>query len=278
MTPAFPQVVVPVHLDARDAPVLSAVDALASRGLVGAVHLLHVAEVGRTWLGRAPTVPPRPPALDALVAAVDRRHSATAVKAAYSAGRTVDVVARYAADVGADLLVVGRPEAPPDGAGWTELGLRLLRLVDAPVLVVPDRVPPGLVRAVVGMDLSDSALLALEVAAGAFPDTRAVAVLDASAEGGEAARTSTLEAYAQAVRLDPRPPLELVDGRSPTEVLLAQDADVVVIGSRGLTPVAAVLLGSTAERLGSVCVRPVLVVRRKGEHRGLFQTLFRGPG
>lgn len=278
MSPVFPEVVVPVHLDARDTPVLAAVEALALAGRLGRVHLLHVVEVGRTWLGRAPVVPPRPPALDALVDALDRRHAHVDLTAAYSAGRTVDVVARYAEDAGADLVVVGRPDAPPEGAGWTELGQRLLRLVDAPVLVVPDRVPAALQTAVVGMDLSENAVLALEVAARVFPGVRAIAVVDRAGEGGEDPGPATQAAYAKVVDLDPRPPLELLDGPSPTEVLLAQEADVVVIGSRGLTPLAAVLLGSTAERLGAVCVRPLLVVRRKGEHRGLFQTLFRGPG
>jgi nucleotide-binding universal stress UspA family protein len=48
-----------------------------------------------------------------------------------------------------------------------------------------------------------------------------------------------------------------------------------VVGSRGLTPLAAVLLGSTAERLGGRCRQPLLVDRPKGAHHGLFTAILR---
>ena len=46
------------------------------------------------------------------------------------------------------------------------------------------------------------------------------------------------------------------------------------LSSRGLSRIATVLLGSTAERVAGLCDGPLLVVRRKGEVIGLLEGLF----
>jgi nucleotide-binding universal stress UspA family protein len=67
-----------------------------------------------------------------------------------------------------------------------------------------------------------------------------------------------------------------VVGGSPADALLAaaEGVDLLAVGSRGLSPLAAVFLGSTAERLAGKSPRPVLVVRRRGEARGLLGAIF----
>ncbi len=50
-----------------------------------------------------------------------------------------------------------------------------------------------------------------------------------------------------------------------TELALAERADLVALGSRGRTRASAILLGSKAEKLVSVCAAPLLVVKEKGE-------------
>lgn len=45
------------------------------------------------------------------------------------------------------------------------------------------------------------------------------------------------------------------------DAALADDVDMVVVGSRGRNAVARVLLGSVADRLVHICKKPVLVVR-----------------
>jgi nucleotide-binding universal stress UspA family protein len=46
------------------------------------------------------------------------------------------------------------------------------------------------------------------------------------------------------------------------------------MGSRGLTPLAAMLLGSSADRVAGRSPGPVLIVRKKGNHMGLLAGLF----
>jgi nucleotide-binding universal stress UspA family protein len=274
---AFPNVLVPVWLDTRDDTVLEVVRSLGAAGDVERVVLLHVAETGRAWVGRAPPPPPRPAALDLLVADLDAALASVEVVGRFVNGRGIDEIARVAGAEAADLLVVGRAAAPPPGAGWAEHGQRILRLADTSVLVVPEGAAATLRSAVVGMDFSESAVHALKLAVRLCERVRACAVVDRFTEGGgEDLHAVTRAAWAEVLGEGPRPELVVVDAASPADALLGMgDADLLVVGSRGLTPLAAVLLGSTAERLGAACVSPLLVVRRKGEHQGLFSTLFR---
>lgn len=53
-----------------------------------------------------------------------------------------------------------------------------------------------------------------------------------------------------------------------TDMATAENADLVVVGSRGRGAVARVLLGSTADRLGHVCRRPLLIVHGKAPSAG----------
>ncbi|MFN7146672.1 MAG: universal stress protein, partial [Myxococcota bacterium] len=160
-------------------------------------------------------------------------------------------------------------------------GRALLRAAACPVLVAPDGAPvPAFRRAAVGMDLSPAALDALALAGRLSEEVEALAVLspeDAHAAAdtvGRAVRERFLAALAE--RGLPEVPLRTVVSGSPADALLAvvDGVDLLVVGSRGLSPLAAVFLGSTAERLAARSPRPVLVVRRPGEARGLLGALF----
>lgn len=61
--------------------------------------------------------------------------------------------------------------------------------------------------------------------------------------------------------------------RAVHEVSTARKLDVIVIGSRGLTPSAAAVLGSTTEDIIMGAALPVLVVKKKGETVGLLNAL-----
>ena len=58
-----------------------------------------------------------------------------------------------------------------------------------------------------------------------------------------------------------------------TDLALALRADLVVVGSRGRSGAATILLGSVAERLVEQCAAPVLVVKEKGETLGFLEAL-----
>lgn len=72
----------------------------------------------------------------------------------------------------------------------------------------------------------------------------------------------------------------LNDGKNPGALILefAQeiDADMILLGSRGRTTSAAILLGSTAEKLiHANKYLPMLIFKKKGETMGFFDALFK---
>jgi len=74
--------------------------------------------------------------------------------------------------------------------------------------------------------------------------------------------------------------LVLNDGRNIaiqiTEFAKKIDADLILLGSRGRTTSAAILLGSTAEKLISYNkLLPMLIFKKKGETMGFFDALFK---
>ncbi|WP_297338487.1 universal stress protein [Algoriphagus sp.] len=72
----------------------------------------------------------------------------------------------------------------------------------------------------------------------------------------------------------------LNDGEDIGELLLKEahklDVDMFIMGSRGRTKSAAMLLGSTAEKLiAENNVLPMLIFKQKGENMGFFEALFK---
>jgi hypothetical protein len=72
----------------------------------------------------------------------------------------------------------------------------------------------------------------------------------------------------------------LHEGGDEGEILLKEahkiNADMILLGSRGRTKSAAILLGSVAEKLVMANnVLPMLIFKKKGETVGFFEALFR---
>ncbi|WP_332912522.1 universal stress protein [Algoriphagus boritolerans] len=72
----------------------------------------------------------------------------------------------------------------------------------------------------------------------------------------------------------------LNDGKNPGNLILEFatkiEADMILLGSRGRTSSAAILLGSTAEKLIHVNkLLPMLIFKKKGETMGFFDALFK---
>lgn len=282
------RVAVLIGLGDRDLALLDAVAALAPRAGIEALWLVHVKE--RSQLIPGLTAPPPAPAPALLADRVERARAqlpGVRVEAVYAEGRAPEVLTQLADRETLDLVVLGRAPADRSRAVWGAQGLRILRTADCPVLVVPNGTTVKLGRGRVGMDFSANALEALRLMVGLCDEVRALAIVDSSDEAvdandeaplGAAARKLYAELAAPVIAPASLPPLDVVAASSPADALLAaaEGCDLLAIGSRGLTPIAAVLLGSTAERLGGRCKQPLLVVRRRGEHRGLFGGLLRG--
>ena len=72
----------------------------------------------------------------------------------------------------------------------------------------------------------------------------------------------------------------LNDGEGQGKALLEEaerlDVDMILLGSRGKTKSAAILLGSVAEKLVLVNnIFPMLIFKKKGETMGFFEALFK---
>jgi nucleotide-binding universal stress UspA family protein len=151
----------------------------------------------------------------------------------------------------ARLLVVGaRPHGRPTGMLVGRVDTVLLHRAACPVLVVRGPWKAGeLCTIAVGFDGSPSSLLALDAAQRLARRRGARLVPIAAGEREEPARPDGVS-----------PPV-VRDPRNPVDALVAAsaDADLLVVGSRGLRGLAA--LGSVSERVAHAAECSVLVVR-----------------
>lgn len=283
----YPTAVLMLALDERDPAVVEAFLSLAPRLGLQQVVVHHVVERDSlpSALGlpaaASPTAPPE------LLARVDGLRAAlpdVQIRLHTSAGSPIEAADALQSELAPDLLVLGRGAGGQPGG---ESGRGLLRHARCTTLVVPDGWRPPARGAVVGVDFSDEAVAALTVATRLFEDVTCLYQYDerVSPSGQpDSEFRAELERNARAhFDADVRPAvggdqalqLQLVAASRASEALLdkAGHDRVVLVGSRGLSPLAARLLGSTAERIAARASVPVLVVRQKGKVMGFIEGL-----
>ena len=292
-TGSFPVVLVMLSLAEHDPSVLAAVGSSVERLGIQTVLLAHVSPVDplagalgvtSSGAGRAELPPGLLAARDALQAKVP----GLTVELEHAVGAPDAVLADLIERRSVDLLVIGRLTGSDGKAGWGPSGRKLLRTIDCSALVIPQGSSMSFEQAVVGLDFSNHAAHALEVASAIFDHTTAVCQYDlrTARQGSIEPEEFTAQlvrnaqdhfdsAVAPRLSSDRVPSLEVLAGDRASDVLLERAAgQVLVVGSRGLTRIATLLLGSTAERLAGVARSPVLIVRKKGEVLSLLEGLF----
>ncbi len=70
------------------------------------------------------------------------------------------------------------------------------------------------------------------------------------------------------VEMNERPYQGIID------IVRSNDADLLVVGSRGRSKTAAILLGSVTERLIEACNVPVLTIKKKGQGLSILEAMF----
>lgn len=198
----------------------------------------------------------------------------------------------YAAREGeADLVMVGK-----DHSGGA-LAEKLARKAPCSVLIVPDAVPERIERVLVPVDFSDHAADAADVAA-AFADAAELAELhflhvytvptsylklgktyEQARSDIESRAREYLDAFVAGLDLHGLTAVAHVAAGDDVHAAIheqigALGADLVVIGTRGRTAGAAVLLGSVAERTVRTTPVPTVAVKRKGATLSLLDALF----
>lgn len=214
-------------------------------------------------------------------------------------GNGVAEILRSARDLELDLVVNGR-RLPAHQMSVGSAFTKLARKSPCSVLIVPNHWRPHLGRFHVPVDLSEHSRLALEtaleiarasVAEGGQPQVLVQTVycvgygyhklgmdLDqAVAQQGEVTQKKLDEFLADVdtsgVQFETICTCSEDPAAAAHELASARKMDMIVVGSRGLSPAAAVILGGTAERILVHAPQPVLIVKRKGETIGLLNAL-----
>ena len=215
-----------------------------------------------------------------------------------SGGGVVEIL-RAACDLDLDLIIKGR-RLPAHQAAVGSPFTRLARKAPCSVLVVPNYCRPHLSRLLVTVDFSEHSRLALEAAldiahaASAMGERPQILVHNVYCVGYGYHKLGLdfQEAMAKRGELAQRRLDEFVSGFDTSGIdfdtvctcsedvagavlalAAARKMDIIVVGSRGLSAAAAVVLGGTAEQILVDAAQPLLIVKKKGETTGLLKAL-----
>ncbi|MEM1117965.1 MAG: universal stress protein [Bacteroidota bacterium] len=294
----YKDLVVALGLDARDETLVRYAELVAFMARSEHVQFVHVYPDASVFREMYPEdLRPLPDPVEGfrehLAATVERFEgpTGTSVEPALVQGGPLMELLRMAKAEDADLVMAGR-----DAGGGT-LAEKLCRKAPCSVMVVPPDGPGSIERVVVPIDLSGPAADAADVAVAFAEAARLeevhflhVYTIPPSylklgrdrAEAAEAMRrhaSERLEAFVGDLSLRGlRPVFHVAEGDDVADTIVDQatavGADLVVIGTRGRSAAAAVLMGSVAERVVRQAPVPVVAVKRKGATLGLLDALF----
>lgn len=209
-------------------------------------------------------------------------------------GSLPEEIIGHVRDLDIDLVLVGRK------AGEQEQGVlaeKLARKAPCSVLFLPEDAPEGVSRILVAVDFSEHARLALEEAvelATACGHEEILCLHVYQVPLGYSHTGKTLNEFEDILRENAearyREMIAGIDtkgielrfllacGEHPSRVIRDQivnhHADLAVVGARGRTTGAAILLGSVTERLVRITPCPLLAVKQKGAGMGIVEALF----
>jgi len=287
----YPTVLMMLSLDDHGGPVVEAFLSLAGRLGVQRVVVFGVRArdpLPAVLAAQHPAVGPQPPAsLEKLVDAIRAALPDVSVDVRVEAGNPVVLLDRAQEELSPDLVVLGRPSDKAEAMAWGAAGRNMVRHSRSCVLLIPEGWHPPVHGAVVGIDFSSEASQALAVAARLFDQVTGVFQYNPALSGHpgmtEAEFAEDLEHNARTYFTRDLAPvagatpvsLELVAESKAWRALVdhAGTSRVLVIGSRGLSPLAAMLLGSTAEHVAQSAQCPVFIVRKKGDVMGVIDGL-----
>ena len=200
-------------------------------------------------------------------------------------GSRIDRLLEFAAEQAIDLIIVGHRR---NGSGRRSLARRLAMKAPCSLILVPEGAPPRIERVLAAVDFSAPSALALNVATAMaryrginqcralhvfFPDT--LSEPDSKDHSRRQREFAEFAAPLDLNGVDVRPVFE-ESASVPAaiqRIAAADQADLIVMGTRGRSQAATVLLGSESEQTLIESPIPVLVVKQRGERVGLLEIL-----
>ncbi len=276
----------------RDSGMLAYVQTIARLAGAREIHLLHVAESEPAEAGITRE------SLSAFAAAPLTESGSWANTCNVINGTPLLESLRYAHDRDVDLIVIGRHCGCRTQADEEALlPRRLTRKATCSVLVLPEDVQVKIDKILAPIRDSACSAIALDVAcAFAVATNAAVTALNIfQVHPGYSRVGTSIEEHEALLDTAAQHECDVLLGRvdadttcveckcasdlhgTPAPIILdtvtADAIDIVVIGARGRTGAAGVLLGKVTERLISKSPVPVLAVKKKGECLGVIQAL-----
>lgn len=211
-------------------------------------------------------------------------------------GSPLETLIRWAKIKDVDLMIMGRKEEMP---GTGSLAKSVAIKAPCSVLLLQERRPPGLPEKImIPSDFSDHTDLIYDFGERIADELGAelIPVHLYEVPHGYSKTGKTYEEFAEIMKENAKEDFRqfiqkfnhkkldcqyvLNDGEGQGRALLDEaqqlDADMILLGSRGKTKSAAILLGSVAEKLVIVNnILPMLIFKRKGETMGFFEALFK---
>jgi nucleotide-binding universal stress UspA family protein len=247
------------------------------RIVVDAFEFAHVLpDTASISLGRTRAVPTHAAALQAIQERVRRYFPDTTDSCRVLNGSPVDKLLQHAAEAHSDAILLGHRRAR---TGRRSLARRLAMKAPCSLWLVPEGSAPRMSNVLVGIDFSPSSAEALTSAA--FLASRVGTMNCTAAHITQADDPVDHAAFQQVLSILDLHGIEvrarLESARSVTDGLLntarAEAADLIVMGTRGRSSSAAVLLGTESEQMLVESVLPVLITKPRGERLDLLEVL-----
>lgn len=206
-------------------------------------------------------------------------------------GVRVDELIRIAANEAADLLLIGHHK---ERTGRRSLARRLAMQAPCSLLMAPEGSPHRISRVLCAVDFSDRSAEALEAAVQlcahlgipechvlhVYFDEAAIMHDDyaATLRGKEdQAMSRFIERFGEhGVRLNPLFEESAIVSHAVERVAEREACDLVVMGTRGRSRAAAILLGGESEQALRDVKIPILIVKPRGEREGILRSLLHG--
>lgn len=280
--PSFKRLLVPLACTPLDPSLLRYVAMLCRIQRGARVDLVHVsskpwAQTERIWKQMETSVG----------TLFDDAGSAVNISYHVIEGDLTDRLLEFASDVGSDVIVVGHRVRR---SGRRSLARRLAQKAPCSVWMVPEGSPASLTHILAPIDFSERSADSLgeAVALAALAGLKKITVLHVYSD-----QTVTIDEWGKPVRGSEREALDrflgpidlrgveivprFVEASSVSEavqrLIREEDADLVVMGTRGRSRAAAVLLGSETEQVIIESRIPILAVKHFGASRTLLDIL-----